>query len=141
MPFRGLKPVHVALAVRRNPIAMLDTKPHSISCACHATPCNGPDSRCGANIQIRMETAAQAQPAIYKGRKPRSRKAFQSGSCLAGSCGSCNDTGMALALAMEDLGDGLIGLIVKLVPIPEAASDAVGDRKSTRLNSSHVKIS
>src|SRR5690606_21268869 len=79
LPFRGLCLVHVALAVSRNPTAMVAIKPHSISWACQPRPLNGVGISAGQNIQMATEMSAHAQPAIYKGRKPRLRNAFKSG--------------------------------------------------------------
>src|SRR5690606_1537420 len=84
LPFSGLEPVQVALAVKRKPTAIVAIKPHSISWACQATPARGCPSHCGAKIHKAIAINAQPQPAIYSGRKPRLRKAVISGRVLAG---------------------------------------------------------
>src|SRR5690606_957741 len=115
VPFRGLKPVQVALAVSRKATAMVAIKPHNISCACQAMPINGALSHCGAKIHMAMEIKAQAPPAIDSGLNPRLRKA-----CILGRGLALADTAACRVSAMVDLCEGLAWLVVQLIAIPEA---------------------
>src|SRR5690606_9098781 len=83
MPFMGLNPVQVALAVSRKPTAMVAMNPHNIPWTCQATPKHGARIAEGAKIQIATDIAAHAQPLMYKGRKPRLRKAERSAAWAA----------------------------------------------------------
>src|SRR5690606_18343464 len=113
-PFIGLKPVQVALAVRRKPTAMVAIKPQSISCACQATAKKGAGTMEGANIQIATEINAHAHPQIYKGRKPRLRNTFRSGLGRA----------TRAALFMIQLRRHAIRFTMHLIAIPQAARNS-----------------
>src|SRR5690606_122103 len=97
--------------------AMVAMKPHSISWACQATAKNGAGMSAGVKIQIAMEIRAQAQPQIYRGRKPRLRNTERSGGWAATFAG--------LRSVMVELPRHAIGFTVHLIPEPQAAGDAL----------------